>query len=93
MIPPILQPDVMPTWDESCDVKSIPVAMTRAVLDGDMDAVTDLMPEGWLDAVNALGTAVMMLAAAIRAHVGDDAAAQAQMLDTFHDVIQHGQGL
>ncbi|MGY1692349.1 hypothetical protein [Geodermatophilus sp. SYSU D01105] len=93
MIPSIIQPDAMPSWDDQCAVKNIPVAMTRAALDGDLDALTELMPEGWLDAVNALGTAVLMLAAVIRAQVGNDPEAHAKILDTCREVIQRGRGL
>lgn len=93
MIPPILKPGEMPTWDEGCDVKAIPIAMTKAVLHGDMDAVTELMPEGWLDAVNALGTAVMVLAAVIRSHVGWDPEEGEKVLDLALDIIKNGQGL
>jgi len=93
MIPPIFRDDVMPTWDEQCEVKGIPVAMTRAALDGDLDSMTDLMPAGYLDAVNALGTCVLMLAAVIRTHAGWKPGDGHPMLDTFSGVIRNGQGL
>jgi hypothetical protein len=93
VIPPIFTPGVMPTWEEQNDVKSIPVAMTKAALNDDMDTVTELMPEGWLDAVNALGTAVLMLRAVLRSHVGWDPEEGEKVLDLCLDVIKRGQGL
>lgn len=93
MLQPIFQPGVMPTWEEQNDVKCIPVAMTRAALDGDMKTLTDLMPGGYLDAINALGTCVLMLTAAIRAHVGYRPEDGQKLLDVYRDVIRNGEGL
>jgi hypothetical protein len=93
MIPPILQPGVMPTWEEQNDVKAIPVAMTQAALDGDLDVMTALMPEGYLDAVNALGTCVLMLRAVIRSHVGWNPEDGRKVLDVCLEIIKNGRGL